>query len=478
MDEVIFNDVLFSFLLIISLTLVSIFSLKFILKNKFKSTLFVSLALVFFFSYGYFAKFIVSLNIDVSSLPFSHTTIILPIYFIIFGVITIGIIKIKNYYKDITIFVNIISVVFLLILLPNVISDFQIYDYETMENPLNYRITDNSNISKPDIYYFILDEYTSDEILLDIYNYDNHDFLKNLSDRGFIIPSISFTNYATSPLAISAFLNMDYIENQNVVPTLDNKNIFYNQNQIMRILKSLDYKIISYTLEYPFPEVADYHLCPPTLFVNQFHSTLLDYSIWLPFSKFFNAVGDSQRDKINCQLSLIKELGTFESPIFVFNHIMSPHPPYIFGPNGESRTPQFLSIGADSWSDKPGYVGQVQNINKKIIDIVDQILEVNPNSIIVIQGDHGTPTQLGGGGLRWNNINDDSIYERMSILNAYYLPNVDNKIIYEGITPVNSFRLILNTYLNGDYELLEDKMYFSTYQDMQNFTDVTHLFQK
>ena len=63
----------------------------------------------------------------------------------------------------------------------------------------------------------------------------------------------------------------------------------------------------------------------------------------------------------------------------------------------------------------------------------------------------------------------------MSIFNAFYFPNTDSTVIYDGLTPVNSFRLVLNTQLNGNYELLEDRMYFSSYQDMLNFTDVTSM---
>ena len=92
---------------------------------------------------------------------------------------------------------------------------------------------------------------------------------------------------------------------------------------------------------------------------------------------------------------------------------------------------------------------------------------------MILQGDHGTPTLLGGGGLSWKNINDDSIRERMTIFNAYYFPNLDSESLYDTITPVNSFRIVLNNYLNGNYELLEDKMYFSLYTDQLNFTDVT-----
>ena len=231
------------------------------------------------------------------------------------------------------------------------------------------------------------------------------------------------------------------------------------------------------SIEYGYPEIADYHLCPTSMFVNQFHTTLLDDSIWQPFSKFFITAGEPQRDRVNCKFSELSDLHkSFDSPFFVLGHIMSPHPPYLFGPNGESISPEFLSIGAASWNDKSGYVNQVQYINKKIIETVDKILlESESQPVIIIQGDHGTPTQLGGGGLRWNNINDDSITERMSIFNAYYFPHLNSEIIYDGITPVNSLRLVLNNYLNGSYELLEDRMYFTTYQDTLNFTDVTSL---
>jgi len=481
LNEVIFLDAAFSLLLVFTITFASWFFLNLLLKNKLKSGLLTSLGLIIFFSYSHFIRISFQLGVDVSTLPFSYSTYAIPIYLslLIIGIITI--IKIKNRLQDVTTLTNIISIVLIVMLLPNIVSySFETHDTDYMDNPLNYKILNESQIKyKPNIYYIIVDEYTSDEILTKIYDYDNQDFLSQLTKRGFFVPSHAYTNYATSPLAISANLNMQYLPNENINPTLDNKNEFFNNNQIMRILKSLDYTIINMSLEYGYPEITDYHLCPPLMFVNQFHNTLLDSSILQPFSKLFVSAGEPHRDRINCKFSEVSNLeNSFDSPFFVVDHIMAPHPPYLFGPNGESITPEFLSIGANSWDDKSGYVNQVQYVNKKIIETIDKILENNSQSVIIIQGDHGTPTLLGGGGLNWKNINDNSIIERMSIFNAYYFPNVDSEIIYDGITPVNSFRLVLNNYLNGDYELLEDKIYFSTYQDMLNFTDVTYMIQK
>jgi len=479
LDEVIFTDAGFSFFIIIGITsifwvLISLFS-----KNKIKSGLVVSLGLIIFFTYGHFIRIVSQTNIDVSALPFSHHTFTIPIYGILIIVGITSIIKIKRYLKDITVFTNIIGIVLIVMLLPNIASySIENNIIDTSNNEINYKILDETKLNeKPNIYYIILDEYTSDEILSEIYNYNNQDFLSKLTQRGFFIPEHSYTNYVTSPLAISANLNMSYFDDKQINPTLDNRNEFYNNNQIMQILKSLDYTIINMSLDYGYPEIADHHLCPPSMFVNQFHNTLIDSSIWQPFSKFFVTAGDPQRDRVNCKFSELSNLeDSFDSPFFVLGHIMSPHPPYLFGPNGESLNPEFLSIGAASWDNKSGYVNQIQYINKKVIETIDQILQKNDiQPVIIIQGDHGTPTQLGGGGLRWNNINDDSIRERASIFIAYYFPGLESDIIYEGITPVNNFRVVLNNYFNGNYELLEDRVFFSTYQEMLNFSDVTKI---
>ena len=479
LDEVIFKDAGFSLLIVLGITVISWTFLNLFLKNRLKSGLFISLGLILFFSYSHFVRIISPIGIDVSALPFSHTTYAVPFYGIMLIVGIFGIIKIKKRLKDVTFFANIIGIVIIVMLLPNVVSySLENNNLDDVHNEIDYRILHQPELNeKPNIYYIIVDEYTSDEILLEIYNYDNYEFLTKLTQRGFHIPTNSYTNYVTSPLAISSTLNMSYFDDGKINPTLDNRNEFYNNNQIMQILKSIDYTIINMSLDYGYPEIADHHLCAPSMFVNQFHNSLIDGSLWHPFSKYFVTAGDPQRDRVNCKFSELSNLeNSFDSPFFVFAHIMSPHPPYLFGPNGEPSNPEFLAIGAASWDNKSGYVNQVQYINKKIIETVDKILlESDSAPVIIIQGDHGTPTQLGGGGLRWNNINDDSIRERTSIFNAYYFPNINSEIIYDGITPVNSFRIVLNHYLNGNYELLEDKIYFSTYSDMLNFTDVTNI---
>ena len=64
---------------------------------------------------------------------------------------------------------------------------------------------------------------------------------------------------------------------------------------------------------------------------------------------------------------------------------------------------------------------------------------------IILQGDHG---QL------W----PDQHAAQMKILNAYYLPK-GSEVLYPSISPVNTFRVVFNEYLGGNFPLLEDVSY-------------------
>ena len=50
--------------------------------------------------------------------------------------------------------------------------------------------------------------------------------------------------------------------------------------------------------------------------------------------------------------------------------------------------------------------------------------------------------------------------EATAILNAYYLPGVGNEALYDEISPVNTFRVILNEYFSANLELLPDRTFF------------------
>jgi hypothetical protein len=148
----------------------------------------------------------------------------------------------------------------------------------------------------------------------------------------------------------------------------------------------------------------------------------------------------------------------------------------VFGPNGERVQPDKEYSNGDGIGDGTveyyisGYRDQIQYVNKLVSSAVNTILEksvVPP--IIIIQGDHGPAAYLD-----WEEPEDTNLDERFSVLNAYYFPDGDYSQLYPTITPVNSFRIVLNQYFGGSYELLPDESFFSGWHSPYDFLNITN----
>ena len=62
--------------------------------------------------------------------------------------------------------------------------------------------------------------------------------------------------------------------------------------------------------------------------------------------------------------------------------------------------------------------------------------------------------------------------QRFSNFNAIYLPN-GKDLLYDNITPINTFRIVFNSNFNSSFELVDDLSYWSTYEQPYLFRDIT-----
>ena len=177
------------------------------------------------------------------------------------------------------------------------------------------------------------------------------------------------------------------------------------------------------------------------------------------------------RERLLCIFSELPEI-QFESekPIFVFAHIMLPHPPYAWGPNGEHKKVDAV-VFAGAEEDKKGYVDQLIFTNKMVQEMIEKIIDEKKRpKIIIIQSDHGATAGKYKTGPEWR-------YDRLSNINYILLPDKNENPLYNTMTPVNTFRVLFNDYFNTNFEVLEDRIFFSEYEKPYNFIDVTHLFR-
>ncbi len=335
-----------------------------------------------------------------------------------------------------------------------------------------------SNVQEPtksqlrDVYYIILDAYGRSDILSNTLGYDNSDFLSKLEGMGFYVAECAQSNYAKTDLSLSSSLNMDYLtvldstltpENTDRVPLWN----MIKDNRVQEKFRSLGYSTVAFETGFYFSQLSnlDIFYTPERKGFNEFEilyvrttiARLLDDAGWL--RRFHYTPEDRKRELILFDLEKLQELPAMPGPKFVFAHLVIPHQPFVFGPEGEPLViPEKMHNGQTYYPERDyrlGYVNQVKFISDRISHLVKGIIENSAiPPVIIIQGDHG-PSHF-----------DDTT--RMGILNAYYFPDA-NPALYPQITPVNSFRLLFHTYFGEDLNLLEDVSYYSEYPEAYQY---------
>lgn len=249
------------------------------------------------------------------------------------------------------------------------------------------------------------------------------------------------------------------------------------KNRLMQFLSAQGYKTIAIQTGFPSTELvdADYYLSQ-NISLTGYQLDLINLT---PFSILIrNYPYEIHRIRTRFVFNQLPPQIQINHPIFVFAHIFAPHPPFVFNKNGDENNPDMIYSPNDGdhitdISGKDIYIQQYRDqliyINYKLVESIEKILAIpGRESIIIVQGDHGPGSMLDHASFENSNIQ-----ERMSILNAYYFPDGDYSKLYPEITPVNTFRVVLDQYLGTNLGLLEDRSYFSLYTSPYDLIDVT-----
>jgi hypothetical protein len=316
----------------------------------------------------------------------------------------------------------------------------------------------------PDIYYIIPDSYSRSDLMLQAFNYDNSAFILHLREMGFYVADCSQSNYSRTDVSMASSLNMDYLQNldDDFQPDNVGRDTLWasiGQSTVRYELESAGYKTVAFATGFAWSEItnADMYLSPSPVWseMTAFETLLIRTTP----ARHFEDLGwinldqlDGQRYRQRTRLifNSMDELAHMPGPKFVFIHLIPPHPLFVFGPDGSFTDPAaFMDENRlytfDSY--KLGYLNQAEYVNGQLETALSTLLsESSTPPVIILQGDHAPWLQTGAG--------------KFKILNAYYLPG-HNDLLYPTISPVNTFRLVLDAYLGADYPLLNDTSYYS-----------------
>lgn len=459
--EIPINYLVLPVLLISAVIFLLLLFLKWLFKDSTKAGIVLSFLLILFIMYGYLHAELFGVEIGGVNVG-SYTALLVPFSIIlVFGIYYL--IKTKIKLNNASRILNIVSIVLILA----VTFHIGVYSLESPEikSTKNLEMLSLPSIEQtnlPDIYYIILDEYAGSVSLQKDFNFDNSDFISTLSERGFYIPSTSYSNYPYTLLSVPSALNMQYLnflgeelgtESTDVHPIVE----ILQNNLVMKNLQSKGYYVVSFyagTSAEGSTRLVNEKLCGNEYYFNELKGLVMRYT---PMSYFFDSqlLYHDKRDEILCTFSEIPKVkDRISQPIFVYAHIMIPHAPYIFDSDGNPVI--FDPTTTDQSAQNKFYLEQLIFANKKTIETIDAILEKSQNPpIIIIQSDHGERTSID-----WDNPTKEMIRRGLNNLNAYYLPYDGRNSLYDTITSVNSFRVIFNEYFNADFELLDDRYYW------------------
>jgi len=450
--------------------------LKLILRDGNKAAILATLLMFVFVSTGHIA--IALQGFQPFGLPFHRHRYWLPVLAVLLCVISWLIVRSRSRLAGVTRFINTtIGVLMALSLFGVARYHIQLLSQNgRLETPDNVPATTGSKLGyQPDIYYIILDGYASQHTLTRIYDFDNSAFLDTLRGYGFYIADSSFANYAFTPSSLASSLNMEYVNY--IADNASDDAVRYSASyrlvrnaKVVRYLKSLGYRYI--LLRSGFTATNSSPLTDVTVRCgnyNEFIKVLIHTTV-LQFVEKHLIFLEWQRDNIRGGLEYLQtKAPALPGPKFVFAHILIPHSPFIFDAEGRPLEPDNILLGQNIWQPRQGYIEQMKYLNGQVVGIVASILKNSLQSpIIIIQGDHGPASldYLGDPG-------DEFLSERMMILNAYHLPGEMDSLLYDWISPVNSFRLVFRDGFGMDIPPLEDRVYFSHVLSRFKFVDVT-----
>ena len=317
---------------------------------------------------------------------------------------------------------------------------------------------------KPNVYFLLFDEYGGTENLAHYYDY--HNALEDeLAGKGFDISTNSYnTESLLTVTIIPNLMNMDYVATDSTRTAT--KNTMLSMPNFFRTFKDNGYKInlvnhLDYfgeegcnvfTSQQSSRSISDY------LLTNSLYSHIpelkdlindliqADYVAQYP-SILFNAM-DGGREAI-------KNVGP--EPTLTMIYLQTPHAPTILDKNG--KLVKNHEIMGWHWDIPELYLGQLEFVNTYILEIVNEILETDPNPLILVQSDHGCRQarhfyQMG----IWETY--DAPKENLmqqNFLNCAYYSGMDLQI--EGKNGINTLRTVMNQVFGTNYKEIEPVYY-------------------
>jgi hypothetical protein len=391
-------------------------------------------------------------------------TFLLIVFFLLLIAVAVLLIKNKWQFEKTYLFVNTVLILFVVFDLSTVLWD-SVNKRTAAQKQFDWR-TDST---KPDIYFFIFDSYTSSQFLQEKFGYANSAIDTDLTKKGFKIIPFSQSNYNLTPFSLGSTFHLDYL------PGVDTMQEYYlkyylpgvkkvYENPLFPTLHQLGYDIYNHSIF----DVSGFPSSIPQFDMWGLNSIYQQHNLWKKMETdigwqfpgwlrinrrtLYDYAADRDRhDSIALQHIFETVRKPSARPKFVYGHLFIPHSPYTFDSSGNKIQP----IGTMSLEeDMKAYTLQVAFVNTIISRLTGVIQSVLKRPlVIIVQGDHG-----------YRFFDTSKRQWEFPNFNAFYFSNGDYRLLHDSISNVNTFRVVANTFFKQQYPLLQGNRYFLQYK--------------
>lgn len=313
---------------------------------------------------------------------------------------------------------------------------------------------------RPNIYWILCDEYAGSDELSKYYHYDNLPFYNKLREMGFTVSEHSYNWNSSTYRILYNILNMEY--NNSIDQETMKKELARPDLPLWNVFRDLGYELyemesanklgltnlLSKAATDSAPKTADGQtvlgLLLQSSILYRYENQITDYI--LP--------ADSASSDIDAVLSVFDSVENIaqyklKNPAFVWIYLKSPHAPYLFDQDGNI-------VPEEMWknrTEKKYYLNQLIYTTKHLEKMCRAILDADPDSIILLQSDHGQ-----------RHVANVTYLDTTNILNAVYFrgTGIDEMVDSNGM---NTWISVLNRQFSLDLPAVEEKRLRNEYRD-------------
>jgi hypothetical protein len=357
------------------------------------------------------------------------------------------------------------------------------------------------------IYYIILDEQSSFDGLKKLYGFDDLGFgelEKEFSELNFHHIKAARSSYNVTYLTLGSIFDMEYSATERT-NKYTNRNVMFpsmmgKHNNLTKLLGENGFSFNWTGNDWGPCRAREWIECKGTTSPHLYTQQV--------FYEFIPALSDFEHIKEKIKNRVIEKLN--ESSIslnnkpktrqirqfldefeyqpskrsFYFIHEHAPHSPYRYNADCTKRKKTSDTGGISKAEiDHSNYLKTSFCALRSALDAAKEIASVDPNAIIVIQGDHGANLELGEGStdalwkmrLKDVGLENEMVALRMGIVNLIRVPEYCNKFINSDLDNVQSLRLAVSCGFGLEPILGKARSFWAVYEANPDFGSVVEL---